>query len=125
VKKLIFFIVAIQIISSGNFFTEISKLDELYLHFMEHRNGDQPMSVTQFIQSHYFDNIHENSDPVRHAKLPLRQSSLSFNLVYQTPVEGINLIPYWSFIKQNFIPTQKCFLPQAEQFSVFQPPKYS
>ena len=124
-KKLIFFIVAIQIISSGHFFSEVSKFDELYLHFMEHRNGDQPMSVTQFIKSHYFDNIHENSDPVKHAKLPLRQSSIGLNLVYQTPVEGFSLIPHWTFLKQSLIPTQKCFFPQADQFSVFQPPKLS
>lgn len=100
-------------------------MDDLYEHFMEHRYSGEPMSVTQFIQSHYFDNVHESADPVKHAKLPLRQSGLSFNQVFHTPVEAFNLgcIAMDGSNDQN--PISKCMLPQCDQFSVFQPPKYA
>jgi hypothetical protein len=125
VKKFIFFIVAIQIITSGNFFNELSKIDDLYQHYMEHRNSDQPLSVTQFIQSHYFDNIHEKSDPVKHAKLPLRQSAFSFSQIYHVPVESLKLGLFEFDISMALNPVSKGMLPQCDQFSVFQPPKFA
>ena len=124
-KKFIFFIVAIQIISSGNFFNELSKIDDLYQHYMEHRNSDEPLSVTQFIQSHYFDNIHEKSDPVKHAKLPLRQSAFSFSQIYHVPVESLKLGLFVFDISMALNPVSKGMLPQCDQFSVFQPPKFA
>jgi hypothetical protein len=123
VKKIIFFIVAIQIISSGNFFNELTKIDDLYQHYIEHKNSEEPLSVAQFIQSHYFDNVHEKSDPVKHAKLPLRQSAFSFAQVYHVPVESLNLGFLIFDISTTFNPVSKGMLPQCDQFSVFQPPK--
>jgi len=123
VKKLLFFIVAIQIISSGNFFNELSKIDDLYQHYIEHKNSDQSLSVAQFIQSHYFDNMHEQSDPIKHAKLPLRHSSFSFAQVYHVPVESLNLGFLAFEINTALNPISKGMLPQCDHFSVFQPPK--
>lgn len=124
-KKFIFFIVALQIISSGHFMTELVKLDNLVDHFYEHKHSAQPLSAIQFIQYHYFDSNHENSDPVRHASLPLRNAGISFTQVYHPPVESFHFAPLWQSVLSNFNPISKGMVPQCHQFSVFQPPKYS
>ena len=90
---------------------------------MEHKNSKHPLSVTQFIQSHYFDNAHEQSDPIKHAKLPLRQSAFSFAQVYHVPVESLSLGFLAFEINTALNPISKGMLPQCDHFSVFQPPK--
>ena len=124
-KKLIFFVVALQIISSGHFMEELVKVDNLVDHFYEHKNSGQPLSAIQFIQFHYFDSNHEKSDPVRHATLPLRHAGISFTQVYHPPVESFHLAPLWQSALSNFNPISKGMMPQCHQFSVFQPPKLS
>ncbi|MCE2848741.1 MAG: hypothetical protein LW815_06225 [Chitinophagaceae bacterium] len=94
-KKFIFFIVALQIISSGHFMDELVKFDNLVDHFYEHKNSSQPLSAMEFIKFHYFDSNHEKSDPVRHATLPLRNAGISFTQVYHPPVESFHLAPLW------------------------------
>jgi hypothetical protein len=42
VKKFIFFIVALQIISSGHFMDELVKFDNLVDHFYEHKTAVSP-----------------------------------------------------------------------------------
>jgi hypothetical protein len=123
VKRFIFFIVALQIISSGNLFSELLKLDDLYQHYQEHKNSEQPLSVSQFIQSHYFDTVHENADPVKHAKLPLRQSGHSFVQVYHIPVEAFSLGLILVDARADFNPVSKGFLPQCNDYAIFQPPR--
>lgn len=122
-KKILFFIVALQIISSGNFFSELLKMDDLYQHYLEHKNSEQSLSISQFIQSHYFDTVHENADPIKHAKLPLRQSGHSFVQVYHIPVEAFTLGFMLFDTIADFNPLSKGFLPQCNDFAVFQPPR--
>jgi hypothetical protein len=125
VKKFIFFIVALQIISSGHFMDELVKFDNLVDHFYEHKNSSQPLSAMEFIKFHYFDSNHEKSDPVRHATLPLRNAGISFTQVYHPPVESFHLTPLCQSDLSSFNPVSKGMMPQCHQFSVFQPPKFS
>ncbi len=115
--------VAIQVITSGHFMEELVKFDNLIEHYYEHKQSDQPLSAIRFIQFHYFDSIHEKSDPVRHATLPLRNAGISFTQVYHPPVESFHLAPIWNICISNFNPISKGMVPQCHQFSVFQPPK--
>ena len=115
--------VAIQVITSGHFMDELVKVDNLIAHYQEHKRSDLPLSAFEFIQFHYFDSIHEKSDPVKHASLPLRNTSISFAPVYHPPVESFHLAPIWNICISNFNPISKGMVPQCHQFSVFQPPK--
>lgn len=115
--------VAIQIITSGHFMDELVKFDNLVAHYQEHQRSNQPLSAIQFIQFHYFDSIHEKSDPVKHASLPLRNAGISFTQVYHPPVESFYLSPIWKICFSSFHPISKGMVAQCHQFSVFQPPK--
>jgi len=123
VKKIVFFILAFQILSSGNFLNEMVKLNSLLEHFSEHENGKNPLSFVQFIRLHYFDSKHENSDPKRHASLPLHQHTSIFSSVYHSPVEAFHLHFILDTISPDYNPTNKAMMPQFKHMSIFQPPR--
>ena len=122
-KKIVFIILAIQILSSGNFLNEIVKFNSLMEHFSEHAKGKNPLSFVQFIKLHYFDSKHENSDPKRHASLPLHHSIPTFNIVYHSPVEAFHINFNLDNIATKYNPTNKGMMPQFKHVSVFQPPR--
>ena len=123
-KKFIFILLALQIISSGNFLSEIVKLNSLVDHFFEHESGKNPINMLQFIRLHYFDSKHENSDPKRHASLPLHHANTTLNIVCYSPIEQIHLSLLLVPFSENFIPINKGMMPQFKQVSVFQPPRF-
>ncbi len=122
-KRIIFIILSIQIISSGNFLTELVKFNSLIEHFIEHEKGSNPLTMVQFLKLHYFNSKHESSDPKRHASLPLHQSNISFTVVYNSPADPIQLAPFPEIFSKDFTPINKGLTPQYKQVSVFQPPR--
>jgi len=123
VKKFLFIILSLQIITSGNFLSELVKLDSLVEHFVEHEHGSKPLSMVQFLQLHYFNPKHESSDPKRHASLPLHQSNISFTVVYNSPADPILLASFPEIFSIDFTPINKRLTPQYKQVSVFHPPR--
>jgi hypothetical protein len=125
VKKIVFIILAFQIISSGNFLNEIIKVNSLMEHFSEHAKGKNPLGLVQFIKLHYFDTKHQNSDPKRHASLPLYQPTAEFSIAFQSPIEIFQMNVFLENISADYNPTNKALLPQFNQVSVFQPPRFA
>jgi hypothetical protein len=123
VKKLVFIILSLQIITSGNFLGELVKFNSLIEHFVEHEKGSNPLTMMQFLKLHYFNPQHESSDPKRHASLPLHQSNISFTVVYNSPADPIQLAPFSEIFSKDFTPINKGLTPQHKQVSVFQPPR--
>ena len=122
-KKLVFIILSLQIITSGNFLGELVKFNSLIEHFVEHEKGSNPLTIMQFLKLHYFNPKHESSDPKRHASLPLHQSSISFSVVYNSPADPLQLGPFPEIFSIDFTPINKGLTPQYNQVSVFQPPR--
>ena len=122
-KKFVFIILSLQIISSGNFLGEVVKFNSLIEHFSEHEKGANPLSMLEFLQLHYFNSKHESSDPKRHASLPLHQSNISFTVVYNSPADPLQLEQFPEMSSINFTPINKGLTPQHKQVSVFQPPR--
>ena len=122
-KKIVFIILAFQILSSGNFLNELVKFNSLMEHFSEHGKGKNPLGFVQFIRLHYFDSKHENSDPKRHASLPLHHSTASFNVVFHSPVEPFHINVFFEKLSADYNPINKAMMPQFKHVSVFQPPR--
>jgi len=123
VKRIIFIILSIQIISSGNFLSELVKFNSLIEHFIEHEKGSNPLTMVEFLKLHYFNPNHESSDPKRHASLPLHQSNISFTVVYNSPADPLQLGPFPVTSSIKFTLISKGLTPQYKQVSVFQPPR--
>ncbi len=122
-KRLFFFILALQIISSGQFLAEAVKFHDLVDHFLEHKSGEHPLGVIEFFKLHYFDAQHEGSDPVRHASLPLYQTNIHLAFFYLQQPEQFNLPSFDAVTLSAFNPISKGLMPQCHQVSVFQPPR--
>jgi hypothetical protein len=74
---------------------------------------------------HYFDPRHEGTDPQNHNSLPLHQTSVCMNFVFQTPVEVLT-ISYPDFKSSvSYFTEYSDFLPQYNCSAIFQPPKFS
>jgi hypothetical protein len=123
VKKLLFFILALQIISAGQFLTEAVKFQDLAVHFFEHKQGEQPLGLLEFFKLHYFDTQHEGSDPIRHASLPLYQTTAHFATVFHHNPETMTLTPFDAEPTIEFNSISKGLMPQCHQVAVFQPPR--
>jgi len=125
VKRLIFFILAIQIITSGNFISEVVKFNDLVDHFLEHQSSNQPLGVFDFFRLHYFNSHHEGSDPIRHSKLPLHQVSTTFVITVASAFEHVNIIAPLFADSPEFNPFKKGLIPQCHLVSIFQPPRFA
>jgi hypothetical protein len=125
VKRIIFFILAIQIITTGNFISELVKFNELIDHYIEHQSGDHPLSIVDFFELHYFDKQHEGSDPVRHSKLPLHQVSTSFVIVFTGGIDQPALNPPLLSNSSEFNQLKKGLVPQFHHIAIFQPPRFA
>lgn len=123
-KRFLFFILAVQIITSGNFIPEVVKFNNLVDHFIEHQSGTHPLGVLDFFKLHYFDSHHEQSDPIRHASLPLYQVSTSFVIAFHSVLDQLNFIPSFPVPSAQFNSFKKGLVPQCHQVSIFQPPRF-
>ena len=125
-KRFIFCILAFQIITSGNFIPEVVKFKDLVDHFVEHQKSDHPLSLLDFFKLHYFDQNHEGSDPIRHAKLPLHQVSTTFVLVFTGNIIQLPSInPPLVSVRTAFNQFKKGLIPQFHHIAIFQPPRFA
>jgi hypothetical protein len=123
VKKLLFIVISLQIISAGNFLNEVIKINSLVHHYYDHKKESSPIGIIGFFKLHYFDSQHEDSDPKNHESLPLHHTILQNNLVYSSPTESISIDAFTESTSISFNPTEKAMYSQFSQFSIFQPPR--
>ncbi len=123
-KKVLFIVIAFQVISSGSLLTELMKINYLIHHYYEHENGGSPIGITEFLKLHYFNKKHENADPKNHDSLPLHHTTLQNNLVYSAPTESISIDAFLEPVSIDFNPIEKAMYSQFSQFSIFQPPRF-
>jgi hypothetical protein len=123
VKKLLFILIALQIISAGNFLNEVVKINSLVHHYYDHEKEGFPLGMIGFLKLHYFDSQHEDSDPKNHESLPLHHTSLQNIIVYSAPAESISIDAFLDLPSFDLNPIEKVFYPQFNQFSIFQPPR--
>lgn len=122
-KKLLFIVIALQIISAGNFINEVIKINSLVHHYYDHKREGSPIGIIGFFKLHYFDSHHEDSDPKNHESLPLHHTTLQNNLVYSSPTESISIDAFTESTSISFNPIEKAMYSQFSQFSIFQPPR--
>jgi hypothetical protein len=124
-RNLFIIILSLQILSSGQFLNELVKFRNLFEHYQEHQQNGSILDFAEFIQLHYFDPMHEGTDPKNHNSLPLHQTSVCMNFVFQTPVEVLT-ISYSEVIPVKSYSTEYAdFLPLFNISAIFQPPKHS
>jgi hypothetical protein len=123
VKKLLFIVLALQIVSAGNFLNEVVKINSLVNHYYDHEKEGFPLGMFGFLKLHYFDSKHEEADPQNHDSLPLHHTSLQNNIVYSSPAEFISIVAFLELASFDLNPIEKAFYSQFSQFSIFQPPR--
>jgi hypothetical protein len=123
-RNIFIIILSLQILSSGQFLNELLKFRNLIGHYQEHQQNGSIIDFAGFIRLHYFDPMHEGTDPKNHDSLPLHQSSVYMNFVFQSPVEVLT-ISYPEFNSGiSYFTEYSDFLPQYNCSAIFQPPKY-
>ena len=122
-KKLLFIVLALQIVSAGNFLNEVVKINSLVHHYYDHEKEGFPLGMIGFLKLHYFDSQHEDSDPKNHESLPLHHTSLQNNIVYSAPTESISIDAFLELASFDLNPIEKAFYSQYSQISIFQPPR--
>ena len=122
-KKILFIVIAFQVISSGSLLTELMKINYLIHHFYENESEGSPIGITEFLKLHYFDKKHENADPKKHESLPLHHTTLQNNLVYSAPTESFSIDAFLEPASIDLNPIEKAMYSQFSQFSIFQPPR--
>ena len=125
VKRLLIFLLALQVVSAGYLPAELIKMGNLFQHFMEHRRQGSDISLSHFIRLHYFDARHQASDPQKHASLPLQQSGHLMNVLFQSPVEAIHIEYACAALPQSHGLHMDPSLPTGNPAAVFQPPRVS
>lgn len=116
---------ALQVISSGYLPAELIKMGNLFQHFMEHRRQGSDISLSHFIRLHYFDAQHQASDPLKHASLPLQQSGHIMTVVFQSPVDAIQIGYTCAVVPKSHGLHMDPSLPSGNPAAVFQPPRVS
>jgi hypothetical protein len=110
-------------LSSGQFLNELVKFKNLIEHYQEHQQNSSFLDFAEFIQLHYFDPKHEGTDPQNHNSLPLHQSSICMNFVFQSPVDILTIFyPDFSSSISHYTEYAE-FLPKYNSSAIFQPPK--
>jgi hypothetical protein len=125
VKRLFIFLLALQVVSAGYLPAELIKMGNLFQHFMEHRRQGSDISLSHFIRLHYFDAQHQASDPQKHASLPLQQWGHPMTVVFQSPVETIQIGYACTVLPQSRSLHMDPSLTSGNPAAVFQPPRVS
>lgn len=123
VTRVFTYVLAIQVLTSGQVLAEFVKVANLVEHFRMHRDIGDGLDLAAFIRMHYFDPAHEGSDPVEHRQLPLHQSTIHVVVASNPNVAfvGLPLIPAES--DPDFLSTAPQFHSRPDLGSVFQPPR--
>ena len=125
-KRVLVFLLALQVVSAGYLPAELIKVGNLYRHFMEHREAGSEISLLQFVKLHYFDPKHQASDPLTHETLPLQQATGHLlTIVFQSPTEPIHIICYGDMAATQFALQPGKALPDGTTGFIFQPPRHA
>ncbi len=127
-KRLLIYILVIQLATGHNAFVELLRLPSLIEHFKEHRTENSTLSISQFLYLHYADEQHHDAD-TKHENLPMHCHG-HFTLINAFFVEDIR---YFSFLKNTttplFFEKKNLFffsknLISSYLFSILQPPRF-
>lgn len=121
--RLLAYILAFQILTSGQVLAEALKVVNLVEHFQMHREEGEDMGLVRFIRMHYFDPTHESSDPVKHRQLPLHQTAVHVTVAMGTTPEPVHLPSPAREAEPGLHARVPSFHPQYDRVSVFQPPR--
>lgn len=124
-RKVFIIILSLQILSSGQFLNELVKFKNLFEHYQEHQQNGSILDFAGFIRLHYFDPRHEGTDPKNHDSLPLHQTCVCMNFVFQTPVEVLTISYPEVIAGKTYFTEYSDFLPLFNISAIFQPPRYS
>ncbi len=127
-KRLLIYILVIQLATGHNALVEMFRLPSLIEHFKEHYAENNMLSVSQFLYLHYADEHHHDAD-TKHEKLPMHCHG-HFTLTNVFFVEDIthfsflqNTITSLFFEKKEFYFCSKNLI-STYLFSILQPPRF-
>jgi hypothetical protein len=123
VRKLVLIILASQLLTSGQVLGELMKVVNLIDHYTMHMKSGEVHGLSEFIQLHYFNPEHEQSDPVRHRHLPLQQLTAHAVVVLAVSADPVSIPSVESHLQDTPSVRSSDFFPQQVPLSVFQPPR--
>ncbi|MCE2834277.1 MAG: hypothetical protein LW694_07830 [Chitinophagaceae bacterium] len=122
-RKWLLTILAFQVLSSGQALGELMKVVNLLDHYRMHIRKGEVRDLSEFIRLHYFDPVHERSDPARHRHLPLQQATLHHVSVLAVSAESVSIPSIEGHIQEAPKVSSTGFHSQQVPMSVFQPPR--
>ncbi len=92
-KRLLLFLLMLQIATGNLFGHELSRLPFVWAHYEEHKAEDATLTLLDFLNLHYNSAEHEKQDAHRHHNLPLHCGShiLSVSLADMVRFMNLNL----------------------------------
>jgi hypothetical protein len=127
VKKVIGYILLLAFLATGTEFYQLAKLPVLFSHYSEHQAEDENMTLSEFLQMHFFDPLKVDHDYGRDIQLPFKNHECSQHVDYlkvYTRKTHTDQHPHFSQCTDSFcipstaeLPTRSCF---AE---IWNPPK--
>jgi hypothetical protein len=120
---LVLLILAAQLLTSGQVLGELMKVINLIDHYSMHIKSGEVHGLAEFIQLHYFNPEHEQSDPARHRHLPLQQMTSHVVNVLAVSADPVSIPSLESHLQDTPVVRNSGFFPQQVPFSIFQPPR--
>jgi|GEM_PF-644123 hypothetical protein len=123
VRRLLFLVLSVQLLSSGQFLGEAVKVLNLLDHYRMHRGRGEVSDLAGFIHMHYFDPEHRRSDPDRHERLPLQHPSPNPLPACQPVVAAPALGGPCPSLPPSQVPQEQHRRAVSASFDIFQPPR--
>ena len=105
-KKILIMLFCLQLVSGNSFSHELTQIPNVLAHYKEHKSETPDLSFLDFLQLHYLDAKHQESDKARHTQLPLHHAHIGC-------CEVAILIPHYN----NDCPHLVCFAHTVGQLS--------
>jgi hypothetical protein len=127
-KKILVLFIALQLLSGNTLLPELAKIPALITHFKEHKKEIEGLTFFHFLQMHYADSEHQQTDQQRHGSLPLKASHVAHAEVFNFPTNLTSPSVFETLLPQNIeqnclILYQNPYLDSHYGLSVFQPPR--
>jgi len=125
VKHLLLYFLAFIVLATNTSVGELFKVPVLLNHFLEHRQRDHNIGLSQFMSMHYWGNDIKDNDTDRDMKLPFKKLTQTHHqLLYQKSI-GI-----WQPLN-NIITIRNIEIPQDPSFQnhdgtqLYRPPQFA
>lgn len=122
-RRLTTLLLALQVLSSGQFLGEGVKSLNLVEHYLMHRSRGEVSGLSEFIRMHYFDPGHRRSDPLRHDHLPLQQASANPLPACQPVAPPPAIAGPGPSLPPSPVPQEQHRRAVCPSFDIFQPPR--